>query len=116
MRRQAGDAALVELKAVDPATYPAAGDLATDPPGRLADLLAERDGVPGALADPALPSETSTPALASLTTCAIPISARFWSPVPVIEVELEQPAMPAAARPTPSARRNERVERRINRT
>ncbi|SEG59877.1 putative ABC transport system permease protein [Methylobacterium sp. 190mf] len=49
-----GDAALVELKAVDPATYPAAGDLATDPPGRLADLLAERDGVPGALADPAM--------------------------------------------------------------
>ncbi|MGU3663659.1 ABC transporter permease [Methylobacterium sp. A49B] len=49
-----GDAALVELKAVDPATYPAAGDLAIDPPGRLADLLAERDGVPGALADPAL--------------------------------------------------------------
>ncbi|MGH1590800.1 ABC transporter permease [Methylobacterium phyllosphaerae] len=49
-----GDAALVELKAVDPATYPAAGDLATDPPGRLADLLAERDGAPGALADPAL--------------------------------------------------------------
>ena len=49
-----GDAALVELKAVDPATYPAAGDIATDPPGRLADLLAERDGVPGALADPAL--------------------------------------------------------------
>ncbi|MGX9979332.1 ABC transporter permease [Methylobacterium fujisawaense] len=51
---ESGDAALVELKAVDPATYPAAGDLATDPPGRLADLLAERDGVPGALADPAL--------------------------------------------------------------
>lgn len=49
-----GDAALVELKAVDPATYPAAGEIATDPPGRLADLLAERDGVPGALADPAL--------------------------------------------------------------
>ncbi|WP_345821206.1 FtsX-like permease family protein [Methylobacterium fujisawaense] len=51
---ESGDAALVELKAVDPATYPAAGDLATDPPGRLADQLAERDGVPGALADPAL--------------------------------------------------------------
>ncbi|RUP16617.1 MAG: FtsX-like permease family protein [Methylobacterium sp.] len=51
---ESGDAALVELKAVDPATYPAAGDLATDPPGRLADLLAERDGVPGALADPAM--------------------------------------------------------------
>lgn len=49
-----GDAALVELKAVDPATYPAAGELATDPPGRPADLLADRDGVPGGLADPAL--------------------------------------------------------------
>ncbi len=49
-----GDAALVELKAVDPATYPAAGELVTEPPGRLADLLAERDGRPGALADPAL--------------------------------------------------------------
>ncbi|WP_342110295.1 ABC transporter permease [Methylobacterium sp. SI9] len=49
-----GDAALVELKAVDPATYPAAGELATDPAGRPADLLADRDGVPGALADPAL--------------------------------------------------------------
>ena len=45
---------LAALKAVDPATYQAAGDLATDPPGRLADLLAARDGVPGALADPAL--------------------------------------------------------------
>ncbi|MCJ2022558.1 FtsX-like permease family protein [Methylobacterium sp. E-065] len=49
-----GDAALVELKAVDPATYPAAGELATDPQAPVADLLAERDGVPGALADPAL--------------------------------------------------------------
>lgn len=49
-----GDAALVELKAVDPATYPAAGELVTEPPGRLADLLGERGGVPGALAEPAL--------------------------------------------------------------
>ncbi|MDP4026387.1 FtsX-like permease family protein [Methylobacterium sp. NEAU 140] len=49
-----GDAALVELKAVDPATYPAAGDLVTDPAEPLANLLAPRDGVPGALADPAL--------------------------------------------------------------
>jgi len=49
-----GDATLVELKAVDPATYPAAGDLVTEPSGKLADLLADRDGVPGALADPAL--------------------------------------------------------------
>ncbi len=49
-----GDAALVELKAVDPATYPAAGDLVTEPQAPLADLLAGTDGVPGALADPAL--------------------------------------------------------------
>jgi len=49
-----GDAALVELKAVDPATYPAAGEIVTEPPGRLADLLADRDGQSGALADPAL--------------------------------------------------------------
>ena len=49
-----GEVALVELKAVDPATYPAAGELVTEPSGRLADLLAPRDGLPGALADPAL--------------------------------------------------------------
>ncbi|KQP41873.1 ABC transporter permease [Methylobacterium sp. Leaf106] len=51
----AGDkgAALVELKAVDGA-YPAAGDLVTDPALPLPDLLAERDGVFGAVADPVL--------------------------------------------------------------
>lgn len=51
----AGDkgAALVELKAVDGA-YPAAGDLVTDPPLPLTDLLAERDGAYGAVADPVL--------------------------------------------------------------
>ena len=48
-----GGAALVELKAVD-ASYPAVGDLVTEPPGRLPDLLAARDGVEGAVADPAL--------------------------------------------------------------
>jgi putative ABC transport system permease protein len=49
----AGDkgSALVELKAVDGA-YPTVGHLVTDPPGRLADLLAARDGRFGALADP----------------------------------------------------------------
>ena len=47
------NAALVELKAVD-ATYPAAGDLVTEPLAPLSDLLAERDGIPGALAEPAL--------------------------------------------------------------
>ena len=46
-----GDATLVELKAVDPATYPAAGELATAPAGPLSDLLAERDGAPGALSE-----------------------------------------------------------------
>ncbi|WP_019905479.1 ABC transporter permease [Methylobacterium sp. 77] len=51
----AGDkgAALVELKAVDGA-YPAAGDLVTDPALPLADLLAEKDGAFGAVADPLL--------------------------------------------------------------
>lgn len=51
----AGDkgAALVELKAVDEA-YPAAGDLVTDPAAPLSDLLAETDGVFGAVADPVL--------------------------------------------------------------
>ncbi|KQO54748.1 ABC transporter permease [Methylobacterium sp. Leaf85] len=51
----AGDkgAALVELKAVDSA-YPAAGDLVTDPAVPLHDLLAEKDGVFGAVADPVL--------------------------------------------------------------
>ena len=46
-------AALVELKAVD-AAYPAVGTLETDPAGPLPELLTERDGVYGAVADPAL--------------------------------------------------------------
>ncbi|WP_342151669.1 ABC transporter permease [Methylorubrum sp. SB2] len=46
-------AALVELKAVD-AAYPAVGTLETDPPKPLPELLSERDGVYGAVADPAL--------------------------------------------------------------
>jgi putative ABC transport system permease protein len=46
-------AALVELKAVD-GSYPLAGVLVTEPHAPLADLLAPRDGVPGAVADPAL--------------------------------------------------------------
>ena len=51
----AGDkgAALVEMKAVDGA-YPAAGDLVTDPDTPLSGLLAEKDGVFGAVADPLL--------------------------------------------------------------
>ncbi|TXM70199.1 MULTISPECIES: FtsX-like permease family protein [unclassified Methylobacterium] len=46
-------AALVELKAVD-SGYPSAGELVTEPQAPLAGLLAERDGIDGALADPAL--------------------------------------------------------------
>ena len=50
----AGDnAALVELKAVD-AAYPAVGAVVTEPARPLPELLAERDGVYGAVADPAL--------------------------------------------------------------
>lgn len=48
-----GSAALVELKAVD-GGYPAVGSLATDPAAPVADLLATRDGVFGAVADPVL--------------------------------------------------------------
>src|SRR5262245_59421637 len=48
-----GAAALVELKAVDDA-YPLYGAVVLDPPGRLADALAVRDGIAGAVADEAL--------------------------------------------------------------
>lgn len=44
---------LVELKAVDGA-YPLVGELVVDPPMPLADAFAERGGVRGALAEPAL--------------------------------------------------------------
>ncbi len=49
---QAG-AALVEAKAVGPG-YPEVGDLETDPKAPAAELTAERGGVFGAIADPAL--------------------------------------------------------------
>ncbi|RMD65119.1 MAG: FtsX-like permease family protein [Alphaproteobacteria bacterium] len=48
-----GRQSLVELRAVD-ARYPLYGSVGTNPPGRLADLLARRDGVWGAVADPVL--------------------------------------------------------------
>ncbi len=48
-----GQATLVEVKAVDGA-YPLFGAAVLDPPGRLADALAERDDVFGAAADPIL--------------------------------------------------------------
>jgi len=48
-----GQATLVEMKAVD-AAYPLFGQVVLDPPGVLADVLAQRDGVFGAVADPTL--------------------------------------------------------------
>src|SRR5579863_1089347 len=52
-RAQNGQSALVEIKAVDK-LYPVEGSLAFDPPSRLADVLASRDGAYGAAADPML--------------------------------------------------------------
>ncbi len=48
-----GQSALVEIKAVD-SSYPLFGAVVLDPPGNLADTLAQRDGAFGAAADPAL--------------------------------------------------------------
>ena len=48
-----GDATLVEVKAVD-AAYPLFGEAVLDPAGPLPEVLAERDGVFGAAADPTL--------------------------------------------------------------
>jgi putative ABC transport system permease protein len=52
-RTAAGQATLVEMKAVD-GTYPLFGTAVLDPAGPLADALAQRDGVFGAVADPTL--------------------------------------------------------------
>jgi len=52
-RTNAGQATLVEMKAVDDA-YPLFGEALLDPPGPLANALAQRDGVFGAVADPTL--------------------------------------------------------------
>ncbi|MEK4034622.1 FtsX-like permease family protein [Methylocystis sp. IM3] len=53
-RRADGEAAMVEIKAVDPATYPAFGAVALDPDQPLAEALAEKDGVFGIAVDPML--------------------------------------------------------------
>jgi putative ABC transport system permease protein len=52
-RRPDGRASLVEMKAVDEA-YPLYGTVALEPAGKLASVLATRDGVHGAAADEAL--------------------------------------------------------------
>ena len=53
-RREDGEAAMVEIKAVDPESYPVFGTLESDPALPLATALETRDGVAGALVDPAL--------------------------------------------------------------
>ena len=53
-RRDDGEAALVEIKAVDPATYPTFGAVALDPDMPLAEALEERNGLPGVAVDPML--------------------------------------------------------------
>jgi putative ABC transport system permease protein len=52
-RTTVGQATLVEMKAVDGA-YPLVGEAVLDPPGLLANALAQRDGVFGVVADPTL--------------------------------------------------------------
>ena len=52
-RDGAGQATLVEMKAVD-SVYPLFGTVTLDPPGPLAAALAQRDGAYGAAADPTL--------------------------------------------------------------
>ncbi|WP_363348578.1 FtsX-like permease family protein [Methylocystis echinoides] len=53
-RRDDGEAAMVEIKAVDPATYPAFGAVALDPALPLPEALAEKDGAFGIAVDPIL--------------------------------------------------------------
>jgi len=52
-RTEDGRATLVEIKAVDGA-YPLFGEAALDPVGKLSDVLGQRDGTFGAVADPTL--------------------------------------------------------------
>jgi len=53
-RSASGEAALVEIKAVDPESYPTFGALELEPPAPLAAALAEQDGQYGLIADPVL--------------------------------------------------------------
>lgn len=68
-------AALVELKAVDDG-YPAAGELLTDPQVPLAGLLAQKDGVFGAVADPALLARLDLKVGQTITVAGLPIVIR----------------------------------------
>lgn len=53
-RRADGETAMIEIKAVDPETYPTLGALELEPAQPLADALAQRDDVDGAAVDPML--------------------------------------------------------------
>ncbi|WP_442753775.1 ABC transporter permease [Methylocystis sp. JAN1] len=53
-RRDDGEAAMVEIKAVEPATYPAFGAATLDPALSLAEALSEKGGVAGVAVDPIL--------------------------------------------------------------
>lgn len=53
-RRADDEAALIEIKAVDPATYPPFGEVTLDPAQSLSDALRERDGLPGIVCDATL--------------------------------------------------------------
>lgn len=59
-RRDDGEAAMVEIKAVDPATYPSFGAVALEPETPLADALAEKDGAYGIVVDPILLARLET--------------------------------------------------------
>lgn len=50
-RRDDGEAALIEIKAIDPATYPSFGEVSIDPPLPLTSALAEEDGIAGLVSD-----------------------------------------------------------------
>jgi len=65
-RGAGGDAALVEIKAVDGA-YPLYGTVETEPAGDLAAMLAPREGIYGAVADPVLMSRLNLQPGARLT-------------------------------------------------
>jgi len=53
-RRDDGEAAMVEIKAVEPATYPAFGVVEMEPVLPIAEALGEHDGVAGIIVDPVL--------------------------------------------------------------
>ena len=53
-RREDGENALVEIKAVNPETYPAFGAVELDPDMPLSEALMERDGLQGLAVDPML--------------------------------------------------------------